>query len=102
MVLCTSRCVEPLDVTMEPPDMVEATVSAMTLPKPVPLTATAPEPATPIVRAVMESFDTEERLTLPANEVTSEPITSALTVFVMVLPESTPFTATPPVPASSP
>ena len=59
-------------VTTDPPEMLDSTELVITLPKPVALTATAPEPATPTVRAIISASESASIITSPAVEVTSE------------------------------
>ncbi len=59
------RSIRPPAVTSDPPSIDASTEFVITLPKPVAFTATAPEPATPIVRAIMPASDRASSCTLP-------------------------------------
>ncbi|KAF5047802.1 hypothetical protein DSECCO2_456680 [anaerobic digester metagenome] len=98
---CASRSTAPaVAVTSEPPAIRAVVELAMTLPKPVAFTATAPEPATPTVRAMMPESVSLSRTMSPRSEVTVEFEISVATPLAMTLPVNAPLTATPPVPAT--
>ena len=84
----------PPAVTVEPPSISASTLFVITLPKPVALTATAPEPATPTVIEIIPAWLSLSSRISPMLDVTWEFEMAVVTLLAMTFPVKAALTAT--------